>query len=75
LTFESDELEMSGSVAMNVAPTAAATQPGTATAAASGLDVMPAALFVLAAVVALAIASLLVRNGRASTDTRVPVRN
>ena len=75
LTFDSAELEMEGSVAMNVAPAAAAVQPETATPAASTFDAMPLLILLIAAAVALAIAGLIVRSARASRHTRVLVRN
>jgi len=75
LTFESAELEMAGSVAMKVAPAVTATQPGTAAATASALDVMPVLLLLFAAIVALAIGGLVVKGRRVLGETRVPVRN
>jgi len=72
LTFDSAELDMAGSVAISVAPPMAAAQP--AAAAASTFDAMPLLFLLVAAAVALAIAGLVLRNGRAAGATRVSVR-
>ena len=73
LTFDSAELDMQGSVALSVAPAVAAAGLNAAAPAASTFDAMPLLLLLVAATVALAIAGLVVRNGRAGA-TRVSVR-
>jgi hypothetical protein len=76
LTFDSPELVMEGSIAMNVAPVLAAAQTAVATsAAASTFDVVPLLLLLLvAAAIALAIAGLVLRNGRESGAKKVLAR-
>ena len=77
LTYESPELVMEGSLAMNVAPAVVAAAPATATSATTsgaGPDLMPLALVLLGAVLAVAIGGLLLRRARSATKPGVPVR-
>ena len=69
LTFESNDLLMEGSVAMNIAPAVAAAIP--ATSAASAIDVLPIVLVLLAGVGALLIAGQILRSRDVSRDPRV----
>jgi hypothetical protein len=78
LTFESAELEMAGSFAMNVAPgviaAQAAVQAGAAAPVASTFDVMPLLLLLVAAAIALAIAGVALRSRGAAGGARVSAR-
>lgn len=78
LTFVSPDLEMAGSVALNVAPAVAAAPVGVAAepaAADPASDSMPVVLVLLAAVAALAIGGgLLVRGRRTAGESSLSVR-
>jgi hypothetical protein len=74
LTFDSAELEMAGSVSLNVAPAVAAVQPGASAQAASTFDGMPLLLLLVAAAVALAIVGLAVRSRGGAGDAPVSAR-
>lgn len=74
LTFDSPDLAMAGSVAMNVAPAVAAAQPAVTVPAAAAFDAVPLLLVLFGAAAALGIASLVLRRGRASGDTPLSVR-
>ena len=79
LTFDSPELEMSGSAAINVAPAVVAVQPPAAAAASAGpaastFDATPLLLLLVAALAVLAISGLALKARRAVDETRVSVR-
>jgi hypothetical protein len=75
LTFDSPELDMTGSsVAMNVAPAAVAAGVTAAAPVASTFDPTPLLLLLIAAAVALVIVALAMRNRGKSTGERVTVR-
>ena len=74
LTFESAELDMSGSAAVSVAPPGVAAQPAAATTAASNFDAAPLLFLLIAAAVALAIAGFAFKGRRALGTRQVSVR-
>jgi len=75
LTFDSAELEIAGSVAVDVAPPVVTAQAAVAAPATAAFDVMALLLVLFLATGALAIAGLALRSRGVSTDTQVPVRN
>ena len=78
LTFQSAELIMEGSVALQVAPPVAAVPAGAETPGEApvtvAFDMVPMVLVLLAGAVALAIGGLVLRTRRESADTRVSAR-
>ena len=74
LTFESAELDMSGSAAVSVAPPMVAAQPVAAATAASNLDAAPLLFLLIAAAVAVAVAGFALKGRRALGTRQVSVR-
>ena len=71
LTFDSAELDMAGSLSLNVAPAVATVQTAVAAPAAATFDFVPLMLALFAAALALAIAGLVLRSRGRTRDTRV----
>jgi hypothetical protein len=74
LSFDSPELEMSGTAAINVTPVVTAPQPGAETPATQSLDPVALLGVLISAVLIVAFAGVAIKGRRAIGETRVTVR-